>query len=200
MSTTTIAQTEIQAPERRNWTGEEFDRLAELGFFGPEERLELNDGEIVEKTTQNSTHATALRLTEKALNKIFASGYDIRSQMPLRLGSRDRPEPDVAVVLGDTRDYARSHPRSAILVVEISDSTLVFDQTKKQGLYARAGIPEYWIVNLRDRLLEVYRQPISIPGYPLGHGYQQVLRLTETDSVTPLSEAEESVPVADLFP
>jgi Uma2 family endonuclease len=200
MSAVTTRPQGRQTPERRNWTGEEFERLADLGFFGPEERLELIDGEIIEKRSQNNPHTTALILTEDRLRVIFREGFVVRPQVPLALGERDRPEPDLAVVAGKPRDFAASQPATAVLVVEISDSTLEFDQTQKQGVYARAGIAEYWIVSLRERLLEVYRDPVAIAGYPLGYGYRQVLRLTESDSVTPLSANGDPIAIADLLP
>ena len=199
---TTVATTSLPpTPPRRAWTGAEFDWLAGSGLFGPEERLELVNGEIITKMTRNSPHATALTLAQDALRVIFpATNYVLRNQMPLALGKRDRPEPDIAVVRGQTRDFAKKHPDTAALVVEISDSTLPFDQTEKLGVYARAGLPEYWIVNLRERVLEVHRQPEPMADRPLGHGYRAVTRLTETDTVSPLSAAGALIPVADLMP
>lgn len=200
MSSTVIETETAQFPPRRGWTGEEFERLTELNFFGPEERLELVNGEIITQMTQNSPHATALRLTEKALNRIFRDGFDVRPQMPLNLGRDNRPEPDIAVVSGTPRDYAQEHPTTAVLAVEVSDTTLLFDQTEKQSIYAHAGIPEYWIINLKQRLLEVYRQPTAMSGVALGYGYQTILRLTENDTMSPLTLPSAVVAVADLLP
>lgn len=81
----------------------------------------------------------------------------VRVQLPLILGARSKPDPDIAVCQGSARDYAESHPTTALLAVEISDSTLIPDQQTKAALYARAGIEEYWIVNLTDQVLEVRR-------------------------------------------
>lgn len=200
MSNTALMPPQMQTPERRNWTEEEFDRLADLGFFGPEERLELICGDLVKRNSFSPPEATALILSCQALLAVFGLGFDVRSQMPLAVDDYNRPDPDISVVKGVPRDYAKSHPTTAILVLEISDTTLLFDQTQKQGIYARAGIPEYWIVNLRDRLLEVYRQPVPIAGYPLGHGYQQVLRLTDNDTIAPLAIESATIAVADLLP
>lgn len=201
MSTTAATISKPSPPPRRGWTGEEFDRLAGTGFFGPEERLELVNGEIITKMTQNSPHATALTLAQEALRLIFpASRFVMRNQMPLALGKRDRPEPDIAVVAGSARDYAKAHPKTALLVVEISDSTLLFDQTEKLGVYARAGVPEYWIVNLPERVLEVYRQPEPMADGPFGYGYRQVQRLAESNIVSPLTAEDSVITVADLLP
>src|SRR5579875_1655245 len=119
MSTIAAPASPLPPPPRRLWTGEEFDRLGELGLFGPEERLELVNGEIITKMTQNSLHATALTLTQDALRVIFpAASYVLRNQMPLALSKRDRPEPDIAIVMGSIRDFVRNHPQAASLVVE----------------------------------------------------------------------------------
>ena len=195
----TILKPLMEVPARRGWTLQEFERAAEVGVFGPEERLELIAGEIIPKTTQNSAHATALRLMEKALSRVFMAGYDVRSQLPLILDN-DKPEPDVAIVRGETRDFAQAHPTSAVLLVEISDTTLAFDQTIKAALYARAGIAEYWIVNLPDRILEVHRQPAPMSAQPLGHGYRSLTRHTEDETVAPLAAAQAAIRVADLLP
>ncbi len=201
MSATVAPASQTPMPPRRTWTGEEFEWLADAGLFGPEEHLELVNGEIVTKMTQNSPHATALTLTQDALRVIFpAASHVLRNQMPLALGKRDRPEPDIAVVPGSARDFVQSHPTTALLVVEISDTTLLYDQTEKLGVYARAGITEYWIVNLRQRVLEVHRQPEPVPDAPLGHSYRQVLRLAEDETVSPVSGAVAALAVAELLP
>ena len=187
-------------PRRRPITRAEFEHLARIGFFGPDEHVELIEGEIVEKMTQNSPHATALRLTEKALNRAFGEGFDVRPQMPLALDSKSQPEPDVAVVTGSPYDYQDAHPSRAVLVVEVSDTTLAGDRGVKTGLYARAGIGDYWIVNLPDRVLEVYREPTAMPGQPLDHGYRTLTRLLPGDTVAPLAAPDAPTPVSDLLP
>ena len=126
-------------PQRRLWTRAEFERIADAGVFGPEERLELIEGEIIVKVTQNSPHTTSMNLTAEALRPILTGLY-IRIQLPLNMGASSQPEPDFAFVEGSIRDYAQAHPTTAVLVVEISDSTLVYDRRTKAGLYARAGV------------------------------------------------------------
>lgn len=195
-----VRATTSAEPERRRWTRREFERFIDQGVFGPEERLELVDGEIITKMTQNEPHATALRLTDRALNRVFGEGFDVRNQSPLALGQSDRPEPDLAVVTGGPRDYLAGHPATALLVVEVSDTTLAFDRTIKAGQYARAGLVELWIVNLRDRVLEVHRQPAPMADQPLGHNYRSVTRHTEDESVALLAAPHAPVRVADLLP
>jgi len=174
--------------------------LIDAGAFGPDERLELPDGEIITKMTQNEPHAVALRLTDRALSRILGDGFDVRNQAPLALGEAYRPGANLAVVAGGPRDYLASHPTTALLVVEISDTTLGFGRTFKAGQYARANIAESWIVNLRDRVLEVFRQPAPMADQSLGHHYRSVTRHTDQEAVAPLAAPDTAVRVADLLP
>jgi Uma2 family endonuclease len=179
--------------ETRRWTREEYERLVEQGFFHPEERIELVDGDIYEMTPQTSLHTTGVRAADMALRPIFAEGYDIRCQFPLALGLDSEPEPDIAVVPGTWENYVDSHPTSAVLIVEIADSSLLYDRKRKVPLYARAGIPEYWLVNLVKRCLEVFRNPQD--------GAYTVHRvLHDGDSIAPLARPEAAIPVASLLP
>jgi Uma2 family endonuclease len=187
-------------PRRRGWTRQEYERATEVGLFGPEERLELIEGEVICKMPMNSPHATALRRCERRLTLVFAEGFDVRGQLPIALDDHNEPEPDVAVVVGSPDDYAQEHPTTAVLIVEISDTTLAYDRGRKAGLYARAGIADYWIVNLVERFLEVHRQPAAMRGRPLGHGYQSILRLDATQTVTPLAALHTNIAVTDLLP
>ena len=188
------------APRRRPVTRAEYERLIDLGFFGPDERLELIEGEIIEKMTQSSRHATEIRRFETALRPIFGEGFDLRTQLPLALGERSMPEPDLAVVTGSFEDYEDAHPTTAVLVIEISDSTLAQDRTVKAGLYASAGIAEFWLMNVAERLLEVLRDPAALAGQPSGHHYRQITRLGEDDTVSPLAAPQAVVALADLLP
>ncbi len=181
------------------WTVKEFQRAYDLGVFGFDTRLELIEGEIIRKMTQNEPHSWAIRAMENALRRAFASGHDVRSQLPLVFGIRNKPEPDVAVVLGSFDDYKRKHPTTAVLVVEVSDSTLLQDRTVKAGVYARAGIEEYWIVNLPDNVLEVHRQPAPMADQPLGYHYRSIVRLTVADTLTPLGAPDSIIAVASLL-
>ena len=141
------------------WTREEYDRLVAAGAFHPMARLQLVQGEIVEMAPQSAGHATAIRRLQKTLETVFVDGYDVRPQLPLALSDESEPEPDLAVVEGSLEDFRHQHPARAILIVEIADSTLNFDRGRKRAIYAAAGVPEYWILNLIDGVLEVYREP-----------------------------------------
>ncbi len=181
------------AIDLHRWTRTEYENMISRGVFHPEARLELINGEIYDESPQSSRHATAIRLVEDALRRIYGQGFDVRVQLPAALDASSEPEPDVAVVEGGPRDYLDAHPTTALLTVEISDTSLAFDRTRKQATYAKNGIPEYWIVNLIDRRVEVYRQPE-------GDAYQDVFELTPRDHVTPLSQPDHSIAIRDLLP
>jgi len=182
------------------WTRDEYYKLADLGFLAPDERVELIEGEIIPMCPQKSFHAAGIQAAQEVLGQVFTAGHNIRIQLPLDLGLISEPEPDVAVVVGSWRDYVAHHPRTAQLVVEVADTTLSYDRGWKACLYAKAGIPELWIVNLPERLLEVYREPVAMAGQPFEHGYQTVLRLDTSAHVAPLAAPESSIAVADLLP
>jgi Uma2 family endonuclease len=201
ITSTAIPQPEpLYLPTRRTWTRDEFERALTSGVFGADERLELIEGEIVGKVTQNSAPARAIRAVEEALRRIFGEGHDVRVQLPLALGTRSRPEPDVAVVSSSFNDFKTQHPTTAVLLVEVSDTILQMDRRTKTGLYAREGVAEYWIVNLTDRVLEVHREPTPSSGQPLGHHYRSVRHVGEAETVTPLVGSGEPIRVADLLP
>ena len=191
--------TSVKRPDRgvrsRRWTRDEYYRAWKAGIFGPEERLELLDGEILQKMTPLPPHATAMSKTAHVLATAFGPGCYVRQQLPITLNDHGEPEPDVLVVPGTPDDYATRHPgpSDVRLLVEISDTTLRLDQGRKQKSYARAGIPEYWVVNLPARRLHVYREPTET-------GYQSVTYFGEKESVAPLAAPDASISVAGLLP
>jgi len=192
----------LPIPGHHLWTREKYERATELGLLGPDDRVELIEGEIVQKMPQNSPHSTALSLTQDALRLAFPVGFVVRPQLPLSVGDLSQPEPDLAVVVGSARDYSRAQPEAAdaVLVVEVSDSTLLPDQTTKAALYARAGVTDYWIVNMPERCLEVYRGPLPMDDALLGYGYRDIARLAETETIAPLAAPGSLISVADLLP
>lgn len=178
----------------KQWTREEYDRLIVAGIFVADERVELLEGEIVVTFPQNPPHYTAIHLAAEALRDAFESGFTIRIQAPFNATTDSEPEPDLAVVPGRARDYARVHPGSAVLVVEVSDSTLERDRQRKARVYARAGVPEYWIVNLIDRQVEVFRGPRS------DGEWEVALVFREGERVSPLAAPAFSIAISDLLP
>jgi Uma2 family endonuclease len=184
----------VQAQPRR-WTREEYERLVDLDFF-LDEKLELLDGEIVTMTPQKGLHATAIAKGVTALMHCFGLGYTIRPQLPLAIDAMSAPEPDLAVVPGAPDDYA-DHPATAALVVEIADTSLRLDRQRKGPLYARAGVPEYWVVNLIDRVVEVYREPVEGPD---GWHYRLIRAYVPGEGIAPLALPGHAVAVSDMLP
>lgn len=184
----------------KRWTRLEYDRLIEKGAFGPEDRIELLGGALVVREPQGSPHAMGIRMAEEALRRAFATGWDVRVQLPVALDEESEPEPDVSVVPGSFRDYPRDHPGRAVLVVEIADSSLALDRTLKGSLYGRARVADYWIVNLVDRVLEVHRDPAPDPAAHPGWRYATVTTLRAGDTVVPLAAPDSPILVADLIP
>lgn len=184
----------------KRWTRVEYERLVDRGIFEPGDRIELIDGLLLVAEPQASPHYTAIRLVERALARAFGEGWEVRSQAPIALDDASEPEPDVAVVRGAVRDFAASHPADPVLVVEVSLASLAFDREHKASLYARAGRPEYWIVNLIDRVLEVQREPAPEPSAPYGWDYARVDVLGPAEYVSTLGAPAVQIPVADLLP
>jgi len=135
--------------------------MGEAGIFPPESRLELIEGEILTMAPIGFNHAGHVDRLNRIFARLWDEGVAVRVQGPVQLGDLSEPEPDLVLVKPDTNDYTTRHPNSAdvLLLIEVSDSTLRFDRTQKLRLYATHGITEYWIVNLLDQCLEVYRQP-----------------------------------------
>lgn len=185
----------VAIDDTHRWTREEYERKAEEGFFPPGARVELIEGIVYDMAPQKSPHATACRLTLEALRSVFPlpAGYDIRGQLPIALSDDSEPEPDVAVVEGSIRDFTEHHPTTALLIVEVADSTLLHDRKRKIPLYARSEIPEVWLLNLNRRVLEVYRNPA-------GGVYRTRLILRAGDTASPVAHPEIPLAVSDLLP
>lgn len=188
----------LTEPRTYRWSREEFHQMADLGWF-LEKRVELIDGEIIEMPVAKGPHVISLHLATKVLEAAFGPGHFVRSQSALNLGPDSEPEPDLAVVVGQPRDYVE-HPTTALLVVEISDTTLSYDRNRKASLYARSNLADYWIVNLVDKRLEVHRRPVADTAQPHGFRYSDVTVHSPGDAVSPLAAPAARVAVADLLP
>jgi Uma2 family endonuclease len=186
--------------QTKRWARVEYERLIDLAMFQPGDRVELVGGQLVVREPQGSPHAVAVRLAEDALRSAFGFGWEVRAQMPVALDDESEPEPDVAVCPGRPRDYLAGHPARPVLLVEVAETSLAFDREHKGSLYARARIPEYWLVNLVDRVLEVYCDPVPSAEAPYGWCFSALLRLGAADSVSPLAAPQAHVAVADLLP
>jgi Uma2 family endonuclease len=184
-------------PVPRHFTVSEYLRLAEVGVLRPGEHVELIDGQIVAMTPQGPVHSALVSGIVARMNEIFPrDAFCVRPQSTLVLGEDEAPEPDVAVVGGPCEEHERELPRSALLVVEVADTSLAFDRGRKADLYARAGVPEYWIVDVKGASVEIRRDP-----GPAGYATTRVVR--GDDAILPLAlEARPAAPLraADLLP
>lgn len=185
-------------PKPRLWTKAEFYEMARLGWFDGQ-KAELLEGEVVVSSPQGPQHYATVKRVARVLSVHFPEGFDVRPQGPIDLGEHTEPEPDVAVVAARDDEYAFAHPQTAALLVEISDTTLISDRNRKASLYARAGIADYWIVNLVDLQLEVYRDPVPDSDAFYGYRYQQQTILTASAMAKPLACPQLEIAVVDLF-
>jgi len=172
--------------------------MAEAGILREDERTELIEGEIVTIPPASPEHAAQTMALYERVRGLFGRGYHVRVQSPLAFGESE-PMPDLAVVKGKPADYKHAHPTYAVLVIEVAQSSLPYDRTVKTSLYAKAGIPEYWIVDLEHRQLEVYREPIESPDSAFGYTYCVRLLLQPSDTIAPLERPNRSVRVGRLF-
>jgi len=182
----------VAAVETHRWTREEYERMAAKGLFAPDVRVELVDGIVYDMTPQGSFHSAGVCACQKSLEKIFRDGHHVRVLMPLALGDCSEPEPDIAVVRGSYEDYAFAQPTAAVLIVEVGDKSLSYDRKQKIPDYARTGVPEAWLMNLKAAVLEVYRDPVD-------GVYQTRLKFRIGDKVSPLARPAAEIAVADLF-
>src|SRR5688572_16624057 len=184
----------------RRFSRAEYERLIELGMFQPGEDIELIDGQLLVAEPQGAAHYTAIVKTARALGIAFGPGWYVRMEGPIGLDEDSEPEPDIAVVPGDPDDYSRAHPSRPVLTVEVADTSLAADRHRKGSLYARAGLEEYWLVNLVDRVLEVYREPVADAAAPFGWSYARRELFDGAARVAPLAAPGSSVPVSLLLP
>jgi Uma2 family endonuclease len=188
-------------PHRRRWTRQEFYRMGEQGYFDGQ-RVELLDGEIVVISAMKDYHLAGIDVSAEVLQAVFGTGYWVRRHGQLDLLPNSAPLPDIAIVPGSAKGSTpeRGNPTTALLIVEVSWSTLLIDRGRKLRIYAKAGIQDYWILNLEECQLEVYRQPELEPGRKRRFHYGQTTILLPTDRVSPLAAPQASILVSDLLP
>jgi Uma2 family endonuclease len=159
----------------------------------------LIDGEVLIAPAPGPLASISHGLVENSLRAIFPPDqYSIRGQLGMYFGINTDPVPDIAVVAGSPRTHAR-HSQTALLIVEVADTSLAMDIGDKASLYAVAGIQDYWVIDVNDRRLHVFRDPQPDPSAKYGASYKQVQVLVHTDTITPLAAAQ-TVSVGDLLP
>jgi len=155
------------------FTVADYFRMAESGIFVPGAKVELIDGEIVDMLPIGPFHSGSVNFLTEVFAEHSKGRWHVASQSPLQLGPNDMPEPDVMLLRRSEDRYKTRHPNPSdvYLIIEVSDSSLAFDQTTKLPIYAKAGIEEVWILNAPQKQLEIYRQP-----HAFGYGSKTVLR------------------------
>jgi Uma2 family endonuclease len=178
----------------RRFTVEEYHRMGQAGVFAPGERLELIRGVIREKTPKGKRHIVAVAKVDRVFQLRLAGRAGVLVQNPLiRQDWHSEPEPDVLVASNPELEAYGTEHSSALLAIEVSDTSLQYDRTTKASLYAEAGVPEYWIINLVDDVLEVYRQPS-------GQSYQSKEILKPGSRITPQAWPDLEIDVSELIP
>jgi Uma2 family endonuclease len=193
-SPTSAGTTALLLESPRRLSVEEYHRMAETGILGQDERVELLEGLIVSMSPQHGPHAWAVEQLNRVLVRTLSDEFRVRPQLPLSLGDRNEPEPDLAVVRAVDRNPDQ-HPNSALLVIEVSGpDSLARDRGVKAPLYARFGIPEYWLVKLESQSVEVLSDPDSSAA-----AYRRSRTLSLADVLISEVLPGISVPVRDLF-
>ncbi|MEG4013546.1 MULTISPECIES: Uma2 family endonuclease [unclassified Microcoleus] len=179
----------------RKWTVKEYQKLGEIGFFHPEERVELISGNILKMSAKGTAHTSATRRTATLLRDILENLAAVYTQDPIALDDNSEPEPDIAVVRIDPLDYATHHPTPSevYLIIEVADTSLAYDREIKAKIYARSGIADYWILNVNERQLHVFREPTE-------DGYQSEIILGESASISPLQFPAFNIAIQQMLP
>ena len=164
----TEAELAAAEPQLRLFTIDELEAMVRLGIIGQDERVELIEGQIVKMNPQGTGHIWAVT----ALIETFAGrpGLTLTTQGTFELAARSGPEPDLLILRAQASRRRRPRPVDALLVIEVANTSLSYDRRTKAAIYARAGIPEYWIVDLNGERIEVYTEPSEI-GYRTLHVY-----------------------------
>jgi Uma2 family endonuclease len=185
----------LSSDSLKYWTVQDYDRMSDLGILNPSERTELIAGQIVLMVAKGTAHVVSLQLLAAVLRQQLGDAALIRTQDPVVLDDFSEPEPDLAIVKGNILDYTARHPLPAdvYLVVEVANSTLKYDCEVKDKLYAQADIPEYWVINLQDRQVHVFREPTPT-------GYRQQFLLTELQSISALAFPVIAFPITSILP
>ena len=184
----------------KQFTIDEYNRLAELGFFHEDDRVELIKGEIIPMAAKGTLHSTFSRRLIRELSKLITNQATLQSQDPIIIPPNSEPEPDVAILKNKDDDYLNSHPaaQDLLLLIEIADSSLKYDQEVKLPLYAQAGVTDYWIFNLIENCLETYNQPFQDLQGKFGYRRKVIFLPNETVNLPCFSEL--ALDLSNIFP
>jgi len=197
-ATRTMAQETRTAPEvevrKRLFTVDEFHRMGEAGILGEDDRLELLDGEIVEMTPIGTRHAACVRRFNHLFSRRAGAVAIVDVQNPVILSERTELYPDLVLLKQRADFYGESHPRPAdvLLVVEVADTTRRYDRRVKVPRYARAGVPEVWVVDLQEGAIDIYRQPGP-------EGYAEHLRVGPGESLSIPGATDQRIAVEEVL-
>ncbi|RUR86076.1 hypothetical protein PCC6912_09010 [Chlorogloeopsis fritschii PCC 6912] len=177
------------------WTIDDYHRMIEAEILTTEDKVELLEGQILEMSPQQPPHAATTQRTWKYLSRLLANRADIRVQLPVTLPPNSEPEPDIAVVRFDSREYLDGHPTTddIFLLVEVADRTLNRDCKQKARTYAKAKIADYWVLDVNMRQVYVFREPTD-------NSYAQEITLDENATLSLVAFPEVEVRVKELFP
>lgn len=186
------AQQELQP--RHRWTVAEYHRMAEVGLLHEDSRVELIDGEIVEMAPIGSPHGGNVNRFIRLFSKVVGDKAIVAAQNPVVLSGYAEPQPDISILRWRADDYEQSnpHPEDVLLLIEVADSTLRYDRDVKIPLYAKNGIPEVWLLDIQQKQLEIYREPIN------GEYRQRDCR--QTGKIAPILCPDAVIDLAELFP
>lgn len=199
MPTTEMADSLAQYFPPARISVDQYHRMIASGVFDEDDGVELLEGCVVQKTGKNPPHETATRLADALLSRSVPAGWHVRNQAAVTFPDSE-PEPDLAVVRGDVRDYSKNHPSpgDVAVVVEVADTSLLADR-RKGLIYAREGIPVYWIINLQDAVIELHSQP-QLHGAEARYSVIRVYGRGDRIPLTIAGQVAVELPVDDLLP
>ena len=179
---------------KHRFSTKDYYRMAETGVLGPETRVELLDGEIIDMSPIGPSHGAVTKRLNAHFTQCSNDRWLVAVQDPVHLDDHSEPQPDLMLLERTPDFYATKHPRPAdvLLLVEVADTSLAYDRDRKLPAYAAAGIPEVWIVNLGERTIEVYREPSKT-----GFRWSTILRVT--DRISPMNFRDAEVAVKELL-
>lgn len=180
----------MNVPTLKRFTIEEYHRLTELGFFHEDDHIELIEGQLIHMAAKGTAHETCNRLLMRELIRLLGDRATLQNQAPITLSNDGEPEPDFAILQNRPDNYFSAHPIPAevLLVIEIADSSLTYDQTTKVNSYAKENIQDYWIFNLIDVVLEMYSEPYQQSESEFGYRVKRIALPNERVKLPQVSE------------